>query len=126
MNYLEKAKFDDNGLITAIAQDYKTGKVLMCAYMNRETLKKTLETKKMVYWSRSRHKEWIKGETSGHFQVVKEVRFDCDGDAILFKIEQTGGACHEGWESCFAYRVENSGNITTDEQKLFDPDKIYK
>ena len=111
MNYLEKAKFNESGLIPVIVQDYKTHRVLMCANMNRETLKKTLETKKMVYWSRSRQKQWIKGETSGNYQVLKEARFDCDGDVILFKVEQKGGACHEGWESCFAYRVQENGDI---------------
>jgi phosphoribosyl-AMP cyclohydrolase len=126
MDYLEKAKFDENGLIPVIVQDYKTNRVLMCANMNRETLKKTLETKKMVYWSRSRQKEWIKGETSGNYQVLKEARFDCDGDVILFKVEQKGGACHEGWESCFAYRVQENGEIVTDGKKVFDPEKVYK
>jgi phosphoribosyl-AMP cyclohydrolase len=92
MNYLEKAKFNENGLIPVIVQDYKTNRVLMSANMNRETLKKTLETKKMTYWSRSRQKEWIKGETSGNYQIMKEARFDCDGDVILFKFEQKGGA----------------------------------
>ena len=99
MNFMEKAKFDDKGLLTAIAQDAKTGKVLMCAFMNREALEKTVKTQVMTYWSRSRQKLWIKGETSGNVQKVKEMRFDCDGDALLCKIEQTGGACHEGWES---------------------------
>ncbi|MFH1759972.1 MAG: phosphoribosyl-AMP cyclohydrolase [bacterium] len=126
MNYMEKAKFDKNGLITAIAQDNKTAKVLMVAYMTRETLEKSLKLNKMVYWSRSRQKEWIKGETSGNTQLIKEVRFDCDGDAILFKVEQKGGACHEGWESCFAYKVDVDGKITIDGNKMFDPDKVYR
>jgi len=126
MHYLEKAKFDANGLLTAIVQDYKTGKVLMCAFMNAETLKMTLETGKMTYWSRSRKKVWLKGEESGNFQFVKEARFDCDGDAALFKVEQKGGACHEGWESCFAYKAGAKGEIITDEIKLFNPDDVYK
>ncbi len=126
MTFLEKVKFDASGLVTAIVQDYKTGKVLMCAFMNLETLKITVETKKMTYWSRSRKKIWLKGEESGNFQTVKEMRFDCDGDAILFKVEQKGGACHEGWESCFAYKVDDNGCITEDETKLFDPKKVYK
>jgi phosphoribosyl-AMP cyclohydrolase len=126
MTYLDKAKFDSGGLVTAIVQDWKTGKVLMCAFMNSETLKMTIETGKMTYWSRSRKKNWLKGEESGNFQFVKEVRFDCDGDALLFKVEQKGGACHEGWESCFAYKVVESGQIVEDEKKLFDPKKVYK
>ncbi|OGJ89534.1 MAG: phosphoribosyl-AMP cyclohydrolase [Candidatus Raymondbacteria bacterium RifOxyC12_full_50_8] len=126
MTYLEKAKFDSNGLLTAIVQDWKTGQVLMCAFMNAETLKMTIETGKMTYWSRSRKKIWLKGEESGNFQFVKEIRFDCDGDAVVFKVEQKGGACHEGWESCFSYKVENNGAIVTDGNKLFDPEKVYK
>ena len=125
MTFLEKVKFDNNGLVTCIVQDFKSNKVLMCAFMNEETLKMTMETKKMTYWSRSRKKVWLKGEESGNFQIVKEVRFDCDGDAIVFKVDQTGGACHEGWESCFAYLVDENNNITEDENKLFDPKDVY-
>ena len=101
MNLLDIIKFDANGLVTAIAQDADTNKVLMVAYMNRDTLIETLATGKMVYYSRSRKKRWLKGETSGHFQAVREVYVDCDGDALLFKIDQTGAACHEGYASCF-------------------------
>ncbi len=125
MDYMEKAKFDDKGLLTCIVQDYSSGKVLMCAFMNRETLKMTVETGKMTYWSRSRQKVWIKGESSGNVQTVREIRFDCDGDAALFKVDQKGGACHEGWESCFAYKVSD-GEIEADENKLFDPSEVYK
>jgi phosphoribosyl-AMP cyclohydrolase len=95
-------KFDDKGLVPVIAQDWKTGEVLMLAYMNAESLKKTLETKEMVYWSRSRKVLWHKGDTSGHIQKVKEMYYDCDADAILAKIDQVGGiACHTGNRSCF-------------------------
>ncbi|OGS36299.1 MAG: phosphoribosyl-AMP cyclohydrolase [Elusimicrobia bacterium RIFOXYB2_FULL_49_7] len=125
MTYLEKAKFDSNGLMTAIVQDWTSGKVLMCAFMNAETLKMTVETGKMTYWSRSRKKVWLKGEESGNVQFVKEIRFDCDGDAAVFKVEQKGGACHEGWESCFAYLVDG-GEIVTDENRLFNPEEVYK
>ena len=109
MGVIDEVKFNDKGLVTAIAQDVKSGRVLMLAYMNRESLQETLDTGKMVYWSRSRKQRWLKGETSGHFQTVKEVFVDCDGDALLFKVEQKGGACHKGYLSCF-YRklVENS------------------
>jgi phosphoribosyl-AMP cyclohydrolase len=104
MNLLDLVKFDDKGLVSAIAQDAATGEVLMLAYMNKETLEETLSTGAMVYWSRSRKKRWKKGETSGHFQTVKEAYIDCDGDALLFKIEQTGAACHENYRSCFFRR----------------------
>lgn len=95
-------KFNENGLIPVIAQDYKTGEVLMLAYMNEESYKKTLETKEMWYWSRSRKVLWHKGDTSGHIQKVVELFYDCDADAILAKIEQVGGiACHTGNKTCF-------------------------
>jgi phosphoribosyl-AMP cyclohydrolase len=95
-------KFDENGLVPVIAQDYKDGAVLMLAYMNRESLQKTLDTKEMVYWSRSRKTLWHKGDTSGHIQKVKQMFYDCDADAILAKIEQVGDcACHTGNRSCF-------------------------
>ena len=94
---LDAAKFDDNGLVAAIAQDDATGDVLMLAYMNRDTLRQTLETGVMTYWSRSRQKVWVKGETSGNVQNVKSAYVDCDGDALLFRIEQVGdAACHTG------------------------------
>jgi phosphoribosyl-ATP pyrophosphohydrolase/phosphoribosyl-AMP cyclohydrolase len=97
-----KLKYDKNGLIPAITQDYKTGEVLMLAYMNEESVKKTLETNEMWYWSRSRKELWHKGDTSGNIQKVKEIFYDCDQDAILAKIEQVGGiACHTGERSCF-------------------------
>ncbi|MFA6169625.1 MAG: phosphoribosyl-AMP cyclohydrolase [Candidatus Margulisiibacteriota bacterium] len=99
---ISKIKFDDKGLVPVIAQDYKDGTVLMLAYMSKESLEITLKTKEMVYWSRSRKVLWHKGETSGHIQKVKELCFDCDGDAIVAKIEQVGDiACHTGNRSCF-------------------------
>jgi len=94
-------KFDENGLIPVIAQDYKTNQVLMQAYMNYESLQQTIKTKKAVYYSRSRQKLWVKGEESGHFQYVKEIFMDCDGDCILLKVEQIGAACHTNNFSCF-------------------------
>jgi phosphoribosyl-AMP cyclohydrolase len=101
MSLLDIVKFDDKGLVTAIAQDFTTNQVLMIAYMNRDSLTETLETGDMVYWSRSRQKRWKKGESSGHVQKVREVYADCDGDALLFKVDQTGAACHENYLSCF-------------------------
>ncbi|MFH1386502.1 MAG: phosphoribosyl-AMP cyclohydrolase [bacterium] len=100
-------KFDANGLVPVIAQDYKDGAVLMLAYMNKESLQMTLDTKEMVYWSRSRKTLWHKGDTSGHIQKVKELYYDCDADAILAKIEQVGDcACHTGNRSCFFNKVD--------------------
>ena len=108
-------------LIPAIAQDWKTGEVLMLAYMNDEALAKTRETGKAHYWSRSRKKLWLKGETSGHIQHVREIRIDCDNDAILLLIEQEGGACHTGYRSCFYRTIDG---IVVGE-KVFDPEVVY-
>jgi phosphoribosyl-AMP cyclohydrolase len=103
---LRKIKYDDKGLVSVIAQDWKTGEVLMLAYMNEEALKKTIESKEMVYWSRSRKVLWHKGDTSGHIQKVKELYYDCDADALLAKIKQVGGiACHTGERSCFFNKI---------------------
>jgi phosphoribosyl-AMP cyclohydrolase len=109
-------------LVPAIVQDAQTGEVLMLAYMNREALAKTLETGKAHYWSRSRGKLWLKGESSGHFQKVVEARIDCDQDAILLKVRQEGGACHTGYRSCFYRDLE--GNVVG--EKVFDPDEVYR
>ncbi len=103
---MEEFKFDKNGLIPAIAQDWISGEVLMLAYMNKESLERTIKDKKAWYWSRSRNKFWMKGETSGHTQEVKEIYFDCDADALLLKIVQTGPACHTGNRSCFFRKIE--------------------
>jgi phosphoribosyl-AMP cyclohydrolase len=108
-------------LIAAIAQDWRTGEVLMLAYMNDEALAKTRETGKAHYWSRSRQKLWLKGESSGHFQLVKEIRVDCDKDAVLLLIEQIGGACHTGYRSCFYRTVD--GQIVG--EKVFNPEDVY-
>lgn len=102
-----RPRFDANGLIAAIAQDAVTGEVLMLAWMNAEALQKTIETGRATYWSRSRAALWVKGETSGHTQEVTELRVDCDQDAVLLKVRQTGGACHTHRESCFYRRIEN-------------------
>ncbi len=99
---LSAIQFDDRGLVPAIAQDQATGKVLMVGWMNAETLRETLESERMVYWSRSRQERWAKGDTSGNRQWVREAYFDCDGDVLLFVVEQEGeGACHTGEFSCF-------------------------
>jgi len=114
------------GLLPAIVQDYETGDVLMLAYMNRESWLKTLETGRATFWSRSRNALWIKGETSGHVQLVREVMIDCDEDTILLKVEQSGGAaCHTGYRSCF-YRRLVDGKADVMGQKIFNPEDVYR
>ena len=103
---LNKLKFNNQGLIPAIIQDDKTKEVLMMAYMNLESIKRTLSTDKVTYWSRSRQKFWVKGETSGHFQFPKEIRYDCDMDTLLIKVRQIGSACHTMTGSCFYRKVK--------------------
>ena len=119
-------KFDEKGLVTAVMQDAGTGEVLMVAFMNAEALAKTLETGLAHFWSRSRGKLWLKGESSGHVQKVKVVRVDCDADAVLLKIEQKGGACHAGYRSCFYRRLKEDGGYETAGEKVFDPGTVYK
>jgi len=115
-----------NGLIPAIAQDDKTGEVLMLAYMNEQAFKETLKTGKATYYSRSRNALWKKGETSGHVQHVKEIRVDCDNDTVLLKVDQVGNAaCHKGYKSCFFSKVEGN-DLTIVESKIFDPKEVYK
>lgn len=124
---LDSLKFDSNGLIPAIIQDHATGQVLMFAYMNRLSIEKTLETGFCHYWSRSRNKLWLKGESSGHTQKVKSVRTDCDQDVLLFTVEQKGAACHDGYESCF-YREYSSdaSDWKIVGKKVFDPESVYR
>jgi phosphoribosyl-AMP cyclohydrolase len=113
------------GLIPAIAQDYRTGEVLMMAFINRESWELTLSTGIVHYWSRSRGKLWKKGESSGNVQEVKEIRVDCDNDCVLLKIDQIGeAACHTGFRSCF-YRVVKGDDLVEDGLKVFDPEKVY-
>jgi phosphoribosyl-AMP cyclohydrolase len=112
---------DMDKLIPAIAQDWKTREVLMLAYMNEEALQKTRETGRAHYWSRSRGKLWLKGESSGHYQEVVEIRMDCDQDAILLLVKQEGGACHTGYRSCFYRTID--GQIVGD--KVFEPEDVY-
>ena len=103
---LAKLKFSSEGLIPAIAQDHKTGEVLMMAWMNIDSLKSTLESGKASYWSRSRKSLWVKGEISGHFQSVKEIYYDCDCDTLLLKVDQIGAACHTNQRSCFYRKIQ--------------------
>ncbi len=115
-----------NGLVPAIVQDYETGEVLMLAYMNQDAWAKTLATGKATYFSRSRKKLWIKGETSGNIQIVKEILVDCDKDTVLLKVEQTGkAACHTGHRSCFYRKVEN-GSLINVGKLIFNPEEVYK
>jgi phosphoribosyl-AMP cyclohydrolase len=119
-------KIGGEQLIIAISQDYKSSEVLMVAYMNKEALMKTLETGKAHYWSTSRNKLWFKGESSGHTQEVQEVLTDCDEDAVLLKVKQNGGACHEGYYSCFFRKIqEDSGNLNIVKEKIFEPENVY-
>ena len=114
------------GLIPAIAQDWKTGEVLMLAYINEESWKETLKTGHGVDWSRSRSKLWHKGEESGNVQIVKEILVDCDADTVIFKVEQVGGAaCHEGYHTCFFRKVVGD-NLEVVGERVFDPKKVYK
>jgi len=122
---LDAVTFDADGLVPAIVQDAETDQVLMMAYMTADTLRETLETGRMVYWSRSRQERWVKGQTSGHTQTVEEVRLDCDGDTLLFKVAQEGGACHTGYHSCF-YRRADADSLVADGDKVFDPDAVYE
>jgi len=131
-------RLDVNGekLIIAVAQDYETDEVLMVAFMNREAVEQTLKTKKAHYYSTSRQKQWLKGESSGNVQDVKEMFLDCDADAIIMKVEQKGAACHEGYRSCFfrelkmdkeSYDLDNLGEdeVEVISKRLFDPKEMY-
>ena len=123
--WLDEVKFNEQGLIPAIAQHHQTGRILMVAWMNRESLALTAEKNQAVYFSRSRQKLWHKGEESGHFQTVYEIRLDCDGDVIILQVEQHGGiACHTGRESCFYRKLTPQGWEIVDAQ-LKDPTAIY-
>ena len=120
-------KVNGENLIMAISQDYKTLEILMVAYMNLEAFKMTLETGKVHYWSTSRNKLWLKGESSGHIQNVMEIFTDCDKDALLLKVEQKGAACHEGYYTCFYREItnENGFNLKIVKEKIFEPEEIY-
>lgn len=115
----------ENGLIPAITQDHKTKEVLMLAYINKQAWEKTLETGKAHYWSRSRNSLWLKGESSGHVQLIHEILVDCDQDTVIYQVEQLGGAaCHTGHRTCFYSRVVD-GDLQEEGEKVFDPQKVY-
>ena len=126
MNVYDKIKFNADGLVPAIIQDKATGRVLMMAWMNRASLETTIATGKTHFWSRTRQKFWMKGESSGHTQTVKDIAFDCDGDTLLLQVEQIGAACHEGYRSCFFRSVTEAGaaDVITEPQ-LQTPGEIY-
>ena len=114
-----------NGLVTAVIQDHDSGRVLMVGFMNEEAFRKTVETGYATFFSRSRNKLWLKGETSGHRLVVKEISTDCDGDAVLIRVEALGpGVCHEGYQSCFFRRLDN-GQWQVSEERAYDPTAVY-
>jgi phosphoribosyl-AMP cyclohydrolase len=126
MIFIDQLRFDANGLIPAIIQEHKTGRVLMMAWMNRASLESTITTGKTHFWSRSRQRFWMKGESSGHTQSVKDIALDCDGDTLLIQVEQVGAACHEGYHSCFFRSLAEGGaSVRTTEQRLLHPDQIY-
>lgn len=117
---------DKDGLLPAIVQDSVTGEVLMLAYINEQAFRETLKTQKAHYWSRSRKKLWLKGESSGNIQEIKEIRVDCDNDTVIYKVHQRGNAaCHKGFGSCF-YRKVKEGALVTDKERVFDPADVYK
>lgn len=123
--FLSSLKFDDKGLIPAVIQDNNNHQVLMVGYMNREAVEKTIQGPYVTFYSRSRNKMWIKGETSGHTQEVREIYFDCDADCLLIKVIQKVAACHAGYRSCF-YRKLEKGVITIIEEKIFEEEEVYK
>ena len=126
MSWYDKLKFNSDGLIPAIVQEQSSRRVLMMAWMNRASIEKTIATGKTHFWSRSRQKLWMKGETSSHLQTVKNIAFDYDGDTLLIQVEQIGAACHEGYQSCFFRSVGSKGDgVGITEPRLIDPGEIY-
>ncbi|MFN3691182.1 MAG: phosphoribosyl-AMP cyclohydrolase [Fimbriimonadales bacterium] len=124
MQWIDTLKYDSNGLIPAIIQDAANGEVLMIAYMNRESLQRTVEIGLCTYWSRSRQKFWVKGETSGHVQRVQRILVDCDADAVLIQVEQVGVACHTGHRRCF-FREAQGDALVEVEPVIIEPEQIY-
>ena len=124
--WLDEVRFDDRGLVTVVAQDAASGRLLMVAWADRAAIAETVATRRAVYWSRSRKRIWRKGEESGHVQQVREIFIDCDADTILLKVKQLGGAaCHEGFVSCFFRKLEGD-ELTKVGERLFDPQEVYK
>jgi len=126
VNIVDALRFDDQGLIPAIIQDADNGQVLMLGYMNREALRRTMESRRVCFWSRSRRTFWIKGETSGHTQEVKAMYFNCEENALLIQVEQKIAACHQGYRSCFFRQIAPDGSgFEVVGERVFDPDRVY-
>lgn len=123
---LDKLNFDSNGLIPAMIQDYETSRMLTLCYMNKEALEKTLEEKKIYVFRRSKGRIMLKGETSGCIQTVREVYIDCAENSILFKVDQTRAACHKGYFSCYFRQIDDAGQTKVEEDRIFNPDDVYK
>ena len=121
---LSALKYNEDGLIPAIAQQYDSGEVLMMAWMNQASIEETLKTNRVCYWSRSRQAYWRKGESSGQVQMLKELRIDCDADTLLVKVDQTGPACHTGRRQCF-YKLVKGDTVVIDSEPLIDPKELY-
>ena len=126
MEILDQLNYDPDGLIPAIVQDAENGDVLMLGYMNRKAVERTIKEGMVCFWSRSRSKFWVKGETSGHFQLVKGIYIDCDRDAILVKATQIGATCQEGYRSCFFRKVTPRGSTEIILERIFDPAEVYQ
>ncbi len=126
MDLLERVSFNKEGLLPVIVQDINRGEVLMMAWMNREALKKTITSGKAYFWSRSRKRLWLKGESSGHYQLVREMWIDCDEDTLLIKVEQIKASCHKGYRSCFFRKIDKEGKLELIGEKVFEPGKVYK
>ena len=126
MDLLERVSFNKEGLLPVIVQDISRGEVLMMAWMSREALKKTIASGKAYFWSRSRQKLWLKGESSGHYQLVREMWIDCDEDTLLIKVEQIKAACHKGYKSCFFRQINKEGKLELIGEKVFEPGKVYE
>ena len=122
---LEMVRYDSKGLVPAVVQDASNKDVLMVGYMNEEALRQTLETGRVTFWSRSRKRIWVKGETSGHTQTVKEIYVDCDEDCLVIMAEQVGGACHKGYRTCFYRKLKPDGSVHIVQQLVFDPHEAY-
>tara|TARA_B100001250_G_C19763370_1_gene773559 strand:- start:783 stop:1181 length:399 start_codon:yes stop_codon:yes gene_type:complete len=127
-NWIDNIIWNENGLLPVIVQDSKSNKIIMFAWMNRETLEETIKQRKAIYWSRSRNQVWVKGEESGHYQYIEDIFLDCDNDALLIRVKQEGGiACHTGRESCFYNQINFEKNeIEVCEKVIKDPKEIYK
>lgn len=125
MDLLDQLKYDEDGLVPAIIQDAENGDVLMMGWMDRKAIERTLRDNMVCFWSRSREKYWVKGETSGHFQLVQGVYVDCDMDCLLVKVTQIGATCHEGYRSCFYRKVTFTRNLEVIAEPIVDPKEVY-